>query len=304
MRASLRFSPLLVLFLFVSVGAAYSCHDGSGGPTGGSSGTTGSGGGLGGTTGGGGSLGGNTGGGGSLGGNTSDGGNAFAACDEAALHAAAQGACLTETDDGGVMHPISPSTGSPRTIATAVTVTSVSEVASGACSFSKPARAYALDGADGVPRTLYLPPTALPADLIQVGDAFDLEAKIATNLFSSDRSLFLRRNGATLLFDLDHQEIQFFPLPDLSSLGLSVTDDGVSCRNNATTSSGCGIEGHRARITAGADSVALMTGETGTVGGLSITVDSLYKGISGASCDLPHRVALTGFAPRPSTPAP
>jgi hypothetical protein len=293
-KRSLRFSALLVA-LFAALGAAYSCSDTSGNPTG-SGGTTGGGGSLGGTTGGGG-LGGTTGGGGSLGGNTGGGGGSvFAACEQIALQAAPPGACLTEASDGGAMQQVLP----PRTLATAVTVTSVSDTASNACAPSKPARAFALDGADGVARTLYLPPTVLPADLIQVGDVFDLQAQLSNNLFIIDRQLFLRRNGATLLFDHDHQAIQSFPLPDLSGIGLSVTDDGATCRNSSTTTNGCGIEGHRAKITAGADSVALMTGETGTVGGFSITIGSLYKGISGASCDLPHRVAMTGFAPRPA----
>lgn len=233
-----------------------------------------------------------------------DGAGTLATCDGLVLLGAPTGACLVGANS---LLQGDPAVNGVTTLATSVTVASVNDMVSSPCGANSMFTQFVLDGLDGQQRSLYLPSSATPADLLKVGDTLDLVLDLATGLFTYTRQLFLSRNGALVLFDLDLSAIQWFPLPDqlqsqgdasrrLGSYGFVVSDDGIICRTLGTNANPCGIEGHRARVTAGADSVTMSTGETQVIAGYSISINAFYKGLSSNACDFPHRVALTGFA--------
>jgi hypothetical protein len=154
--------------------------------------------------------------------------------------------------------------------------------------------------ADAREWTLYLLIPAMPADFIKVGDAFDMhiDAKRQGGVTANpttDQTLVLARAGKAIVFATDMQVMSGGPpLPDLLPFGIAVSDAGTTCE---TTSGSCDGRSHALRVSVATDaSIVLAAGQTGAIGGLSITNAGLNEFLHNRpNCDRKSSTRFAGF---------
>jgi hypothetical protein len=155
----------------------------------------------------------------------------------------------------------------------------------------------ALAGADPQQWTLYLRNTAMPPDIIKVGDTFDLtiDAAVDQTLYrTTNQTIVLARDNDVIVFAASLQQFHQPPLPNLLPFGIAVTDAGASCQNPA--SFGCIDRPHTARIAIGSDaSVLVAGGQTGRIGGLQITDGQFTELADAGNCDRKSSTVMAGF---------
>jgi hypothetical protein len=138
----------------------------------------------------------------------------------------------------------------------------------------------------------------LTDDLIETGDELDFELHPSTGyvpLTQSYDQLFglFTLEGKLLLFGA-HQAGQV-PVPDLSFVGLAVSDTGASCASGQGPS-GCNFDVHRARFTASGAELELEPGTMGQLGNLLISLAGFQALNAGPSvaCDASGRSDMFG----------
>ena len=155
-----------------------------------------------------------------------------------------------------------------------VTVTAIESCADVTCSSptTTAASRIALAGAASQQWTLYLRNTAMPSDVIKVGDTFDLtiDASEDQTLYRSvDQTVVLSRYGHVIVFAATLSRFGGPPLPNLLPFQIAVSDEGATCES---ASLGCRQRPHALRVSVATyASVAITGGRTGRIGPFSIT---------------------------------
>jgi hypothetical protein len=153
-----------------------------------------------------------------------------------------------------------------------------------------------LAGVAPTQRDLILTNTAMPSDIIEVGDELDvtIEAAVDQTLYRTvDQTVVLSRDGQAIVFAAKLQRFGSPPLPDLLPFGIAVSDAGASCES---TSTACGQRSHALRVSVATDaSVLLAAGQTGAIGGFSVTNGSLNESVDSGGCDAKSTTLIAGF---------
>ena len=146
---------------------------------------------------------------------------------------------------------------------------------------------------------LLLTDTAMPSDVFKVGDKLDLTVDAAYTFDQTltsatlDQTIVLSRDGQVIFFAANLQQVGSPPLPNLLSFGIAVSDAGVTCPAPAIA---CGQSLHALRVSIATDaSVVLDSGQTGQIGGLTITNGGSSESPSG--CDARSYTVIAGFRP-------
>jgi hypothetical protein len=145
------------------------------------------------------------------------------------------------------------------------------------------------------PWTLYLRDSAMPPDLIRVGDAFDLavDAEMITGYVNAvNQTVTLSRGGQLLVFASRIKKLGL-PMPDLHAVGVTIADGGIPCGRQ----DGCGTFLHDALVTIGSETQRIGNGVTSTVGGLSFTNGAFSSEGVGTFCGdpMPTQTLMAGF---------
>jgi len=291
-----RIGARAVVLAALSCGGGGALPSGTGGAgstgTAGTSGAAGTGGGVAGTSGAAGTGGGvaGSGSGGTLVGRGGTGGMALPTCTTG-------NAIITE---GVVLDP-SDTIITSAALTAAVTVTAVDSCATvtcqcqgAACSYWKArtgaTRAVVSEAGDGRQWTLLLAIPGMQWDRIKVGDAFDLSLSISAFFFN--REIVLSRAGKLFLFT-SNIAVWFSPsFPDLTAFGITFVDAGGVCSDGSAI---CPTDQHTARVVRGTESATVTTGQTVTLGDLSLSTAQLTGGNSQGNCDVPAIADLAGF---------
>ena len=145
-------------------------------------------------------------------------------------------------------------------------------------------------------RELILTNTAMPSDVIKVGDELDLtiEAAVDQTLYRTvDQTIVLSRDGDAILFAAKLQRFGSPPLPNLLPFGIAVSDAGPNCESVSTA---CGQRSHALRVSVVTDAALVLgAGQTGTIGGVSITNGGLNEFVDAGGCDTKSTTLFAGF---------
>jgi hypothetical protein len=214
------------------------------------------------------------------------------------------GACIDPTPRDFVEVAITGADGAYLTTAVnaPVTVTSVASCTSTTCALTCPA-AYCPQVTTAATRitleastqerwTLYLRNTAMPADVIEVGDNLHLavNAALDNSLFTAiNQTVMLSRDGYVVAFAANIRQHFDPPLPNFLAAGLTIEDRGAVCELAGT----CVARRHDARVTAGNESRYVANGTTITVGDYSFTNGGFTE----------YRSTLTGCSDAPKSEA-
>jgi hypothetical protein len=178
----------------------------------------------------------------------------------------------------------------------AVSVTAIETCPSDTC--TAPAGSYRMSLAGAAPalRELILTNTAMPSDVVGVGDELDLtiEAAVDQTLYRTvDQTIVLSRDGDAILFAAKLQRFGSPPLPNLLPFGIAVSDAGPNCES---TSTACGQRSHALRVSVATDAALVLgAGHTGTIGGVSITNGGLNEFVDAGGCDTKSTTLFAGF---------
>ncbi|HXU03954.1 MAG TPA: hypothetical protein VN903_23490 [Polyangia bacterium] len=126
----------------------------------------------------------------------------------------------------------------------------------------------------------------LPADLIKMGDSFDLTVAAT----STSQTVVLSRGGALVAFTASLSQDPL-SVPALDAWGISVADERVLCEDANLP---CGRRAHVARITSGGESAMVVPDQTVTLHDLSFSVNRFEEIFSGG-CGLPSFTMMGGF---------
>jgi hypothetical protein len=144
--------------------------------------------------------------------------------------------------------------------------------------------------------TLYLRDSAMPADLIKVGDMFDLavDAELTQGyVVAVNQTVTLSRAGTLLVFAASIEQLGL-PVPNLEAFGVTIADGGGPC----AIPGGCETPlRHDALVTVGGQTQVVGSGATATVAGLSFTNGVFMNYSVGAPCGdpLPSQTLMAGF---------
>jgi hypothetical protein len=137
----------------------------------------------------------------------------------------------------------------------------------------------------------------LTGDLIKEGDVLDFQLETSPGYIPFTRwtnqvfGLFAPE-GELLLFGADTRGHD--PVPDLSFLGLEVSDGGAACRTGADSVQACRYAAHTAHFSAPATELDLQPGESGTIGNLSVLVQTFSTILPSGGCDDSGRSIIVG----------
>ena len=154
--------------------------------------------------------------------------------------------------------------------------------------------------------TLHIP--EMPADLLKVGDVFDLDVVagkfLGPDLFPGNNQTIVLAHGTQLVLFAavlsgSYQPSGFRPatLPSLSSYGIALGDGGVVCADpvpmvgNPT----CLRRGHAVTATIGTTAGVVARGATTRVGPLSLSLSVFDDHVDGGGCDSPAPTRIAGF---------
>jgi hypothetical protein len=156
--------------------------------------------------------------------------------------------------------------------------------------------------------TLYLTNTAMPSDLVKVGDAFDMTVQASTDIqyvTSISQTVVLAHGADLVLFAADLSTTLWVlpatvpggqppPLPNLNAFGITLVDRGTDCI------SGCSKSPHGLGVTVGTYMTYLVGQGTIRAGWLSLTSGQFNEGVNVGMCDFPQsdgkpHTRLAGF---------
>jgi hypothetical protein len=198
--------------------------------------------------------------------------------------------------DGLLIGPDGTLVVSPVTLS--VTVASVQSCATITCAHgSAQANQLLLDQTGTSQRwTLYLNIPGMPADLIRVGDAFDLVVDASTGgvpfTTTVDETIVFARAGSLVAFTSSRSDFQ---LPQLDAYGMNIADGGrgVSSGGGAT----CNYTRHGAAVTVAGSCTDVWPSEAVRLGNLSFVL-AMYDvlDVRGGTCDGPSsHILMAGF---------
>jgi len=173
-----------------------------------------------------------------------------------------------------------------------VTVVSSDDCASGVCGANYTgARRIVLAEAGGKRWTMYAYYSGLPADIVDVGEALDLQQvfrSVGTGVgYFDTRSLVLARGSTAVIFAVAAAS-------DLAPYGITVVPSatGLCKRDNCYASSG-------ADVTYGTETRSVATGQTVNIGKLSF-VHGGFDSAVGPFCgdSISYKQSMTGFTAR------
>jgi hypothetical protein len=204
----------------------------------------------------------------------------------------------TGTDAGGGSIVGSDGMAVSAPVTAAVTVASIDGCTAAPCPPPMPnkARQIVLAGSNQQQWTLSLNITAMPADLIQVGDAFDLNIDAGINAVfhpTVSQTIVLSRAGHLIAFASNRSLFYAIDLPALTAFGISLADGGPFCGSAATT--GCIPETHRVTVTVEGASATVMPNHATTIGWLSFTAGNTTALIDTGFCDQKSLTGTAGF---------
>lgn len=146
--------------------------------------------------------------------------------------------------------------------------------------------------------TLYLRYSAMPTDLLKMGETYGLTVQAsADNTFfkTLDQTIILARGPDLVLLASNAQRFGGAPLPALDAFGVSVSDGGAVCDTNPTASmQSCRGILHAVHVIVGTDAANLLGGTTTKLGWLSFTNASFTES-RGNNCDSKATTTVAGF---------
>jgi hypothetical protein len=164
---------------------------------------------------------------------------------------------------------------------------------------SAAANRFTLTASDAQQWTLYLRDSAMPPDLIKVGDTFDLTVAAGRNstFYASnlDQTMVLSRDGNLILFAAGLARSFQLATPNLAAFGIQVSDAGEAACLNEVLSQPCTFRPHAAQVTVGVNSAFLTGGQTSTIGWLSFTNASFTELDDTGGCDAMSATVMAGF---------
>jgi hypothetical protein len=189
-----------------------------------------------------------------------------------------------------------------------VTVTAVADVASANPCTANGTKSLSLAAADGRTWQLDFNVTGLPANFIRTGDALGLT--VASWLSGTtiggppvSQSVVVTRGGKTILITWtgtasalswrDPQSSGGAPAP-VTIDAVSLANDGIVC---ASTASECEWHHRRALITVGTSSTTVEPGQSVSVGGLQVVLETFKDAVDTGMCDGLGRLTFAAFAP-------
>jgi hypothetical protein len=144
--------------------------------------------------------------------------------------------------------------------------------------------------------TLYLAYRVMPADLIKVGDTFEmtLRGAVVGTWRQVDQMVVLARGSDLVMFAFDgHANVnQPPPLPQLDAFGIAVTDEDQTCES--PRGFGCRWRSHILSATVGTASAILTPGTT-RIGWLSLTDGAFTHLLDTGNCDSWSETLMAGF---------
>jgi len=165
-----------------------------------------------------------------------------------------------------------------------------------------------LNAATGEHWTLTLHIPELPADLVKVGDVFDLDVVAGKSLgpdpFAGDNQTIVLSHGTQLVLFAavlsgSYQPSGYRPaaLPRLSNYGIVLADGGVVCADDVTAlfHPGCPRRGHDVAATVGTVTGVVGRGATARIGPLSLSLSVFDDHVDGGGCDTPAPTRIAGF---------
>jgi hypothetical protein len=155
-----------------------------------------------------------------------------------------------------------------------------------------------LADADQQQWTLYLRNVAMPADMIQVGSPFDLVVATAvdpTFFRTVDQTVVLARAGEPIVFAASMQKFYSLSVPQLTTFGIEIADDGMVCDAGRAVSGTCYFRPHAARVSVGGASAVIAAGEIQSVGSFSFNIGQFSVFGDTGGCDAKSKTAIAGF---------
>jgi hypothetical protein len=136
-------------------------------------------------------------------------------------------------------------------------------------------------------------PPGLTTELVKEGDVLDLQLETSFSYIPFSRAInqvfgLFTPEGELLLFGADITGDA--PLPDLSFLGLEVSDGGMACGSGDT----CRYAEHTAHFSASSTELDLQPGETGAIGDLSVSVATFQTVLPSGNCDASAHSVFVG----------
>jgi len=154
--------------------------------------------------------------------------------------------------------------------------------------------------------TLHIP--EIPADLVRVGDVFDLDVVAGKSLgpdpFAGNNQTIVLAHGPqfvlfTALLSGSYQPSGYRPatLPSLSSYGIALADGGATCADPVPIVGypTCPRRGHSVTATVGTTSAVVARGATSRVGPLSLSLSVFDDHVDAGACDSPAPTRIAGF---------
>ncbi len=177
-----------------------------------------------------------------------------------------------------------------------VTCPTVSTVSSG--SISAAASRFTLTAPGPQEWTVYLRDSAMPSDLIKVGDTFDLTINAGHDSTfyqqNLDQMMVLSRDGNLVFFAAGLDRSFQLATPNLDAFGIQISDAGaVSCQTGSFGA--CLLRPHGAHVAVGGDDTIVTERQTSTIGWLSITNASFTEWDDTGGCDALSATIMAGF---------
>jgi hypothetical protein len=181
-----------------------------------------------------------------------------------------------------------------------VTCPAVSTVSSG--SISTAASRFTLTALGPLEWTLYLRDSAMPSDLIKVGDTLDLTIAAGHNSTfyqqNLDQTMVLSRDGNLIFFAAGLARSFQLVTPKLDAFGIQISDAGVVSCQSGWSLPVCAARSHGAYVTVGGAAALLTEGQTSTIGWLSFTNASFTELDDTGGCDAMSATIMAGFRAR------
>jgi hypothetical protein len=146
--------------------------------------------------------------------------------------------------------------------------------------------------------TLYLRDSAMPSDLIKVGDTFDLtiDAGLDPTFYETiNQTMVLGRGGDLILFAASLSRFYHLATPALDGFGIQISDAGAFPCSLAAGWAGCQTAPHAAYVAVGGDQATLGGGQTSTIAWLSFTNASFTELDDTGGCDSKSGTIMAGF---------
>lgn len=168
------------------------------------------------------------------------------------------------------------------------------------------ARHYVLKG-DSKEWQLDVTIPSLESELIQVGDELDFQLETSLGFIPFTHAVnqvfgLFAPDGGLLVFGA--KMTGFAPLPELSFLGLEVSDGGVACGRTPNAGVGCHYQVHSAHFISPQAQLDLAPGETGQLGQLVIGVQdyaAIRSGSNSGACEDTGRSLMVGAKTPPKS---